>query len=114
MMRLGCPYRQKKFSFPLPLLLSSSLLSLVPTCFTVDRLLPTPDRILLIARSRSASATCPLCGSTSTRAHSFYLRRLADLPWQGRIVELQVRVRRFRCSSLECRPRIFAERLDIA
>src|SRR3954449_5110474 len=39
---------------------------------------------------------------------------LADLPWQGRIVELQVRVRRFRCSSLECRRRIFAERLDIA
>src|SRR3954453_19695039 len=114
MMRLGCPYRQKKFSFPSPVLLPSSLLSLVPSGLTVDRLLPTPDRILLIARSRSASATCPLCGSTSTRAHSFYLRRLADLPWQGRIVELQVRVRRFRCSSLECRRRIFAERLDIA
>src|SRR4051794_30078931 len=114
MMRLGCPYRQKRFSFPCPVLLPSSLLSLVPSGLTVDRLLPTPDRILLIARSRSASATCPLCGSTSTRAHSFYLRRLADLPWQGRIVELQVRVRRFRCSSLECRRRIFAERLDIA
>jgi transposase len=81
---------------------------------TVDRLLPAPDRILLIARSRSASATCPLCGGSSTRAHSFYSRRLADLPWQGRIVELQVRVRRFRCTSLECRRRIFAERLDIA
>jgi len=39
---------------------------------------------------------------------------LADLPWQGRVVELQVRVRRFRCTSLPCRRRIFAERLDIA
>jgi transposase len=46
--------------------------------------------------------------------HSFYSRRLADLPWQGRVVELQVRTRRFRCTSLQCRRRIFAERLDIA
>jgi transposase len=46
--------------------------------------------------------------------HSFYSRRLSDLPWQGRIVELQVRTRRFRCASLQCRRRIFAERLDIA
>jgi transposase len=90
------------------------LLSLVPSGLTVDRLLPAPDRILLLARSHSTSAACPLCGGSSTRAHSFYSRRLADLPWQGRIVELQVRVRRFRCTSLECRRRIFAERLDIA
>jgi hypothetical protein len=81
---------------------------------TVDRVLPTPDHILLIARSRSTGAVCPLCGGTSSRVHSFYSRRLADLPWQGRVVELQVRTRRFRCTSLECRRRIFAERLDIA
>lgn len=80
----------------------------------MDRLLPTPDRILLIARSRSTGAACPLCGGTSSRVHSFYSRCLADLPWQGRVVELQVRTRRFRCTSLECRRRIFAERLDIA
>lgn len=63
---------------------------------------------------RGTSATCPLCGGSSTRAHSFYSRRLADLPWQGRVVELQVRVRRFRCTSLGCRRRIFAESLAIA
>jgi transposase len=81
---------------------------------TVDRLLPTPDRFLLIARSSSASAACPSCGGTSTRAHSFYSRRLADLPWQGHVVELHVRVRRFRCTNFYCRRRIFAERLAIA
>lgn len=43
--------------------------------------------------------------------HSAYARRLADLSWQGRIVELQVRVRRFRCATAVCRRRIFAERL---
>src|SRR3954469_18441861 len=113
-MRLECPYWQDPLCFPCPVLLPRSLLSLVPSGLTVDRLLPAPDRILLIARSRSASATCPLCGGSSTRAHSFYSRRLADLPWQGRVVELQVRVRRFRCTSFGCRRRIFAERLDIA
>lgn len=49
----------------------------------------------------------------STRTHSSYWRRLADLPWQGRVVALQVRVRRFRCTNLDCRRRIFAERLAL-
>jgi transposase len=89
------------------------LLSLVPSGLTVDQLLPTPDRFLVIARSSSASAACPSCGGASTRAHSSYSRRLADLPWQGRIVELHVRVRRFRCTNFHCRRRIFAERLAI-
>jgi transposase len=81
---------------------------------TVDRLLPAPDRILLVARSNSRSAACPTCGRTSARVHSSYSRRLADLPWQGRRVELQVDVRRFRCTGADCRRHIFAERLAIA
>jgi len=113
-MRLECLYWQDLLCFPWSVLLPRTLLSLVPSGLAVDRLLPTPDRILLIARSRSPSATCPLCSGSSTRVHSVYSRQLADLPWQGRVVELQVRVRRFRCTSLACRRRIFAERLDIA
>jgi transposase len=79
----------------------------------VDQLLPTPDRFLVIARSSSASAVCPSCGGVSTHGHSSYSRRLADLPWQGRLVELHVCVRRFRCANFHCRRRIFAERLAI-
>jgi transposase len=81
---------------------------------TVDQLLSTPDRLRVIARSDSAGAACPSCGGASTRAHSSYSRRLADLPWQGRAVELHVRVRRFRCTNFPCQRRIFAERLVIA
>jgi transposase len=113
-MRLECLYWQDLLCFPWSVLLPRTLLSLVPSGLAVDRLLPTPDRILLIARSRSASATCPLCSGASTRVYSVYSRQLADLPWQGRVVELQVRTRRFRCTNLACRRRIFAERLDIA
>ena len=87
------------------------LLSLVPTGLTVDRVLPSPGPIVLVARPQSRAAACPLCDRPSTRVHSRYRRRLADLPWHGRIVELQVDVRRFRCANEACGRRIFAERL---
>ncbi len=43
--------------------------------------------------------------------HSTYQRHLADLPWQGRVVELRVQVRRLRCVNAACPRAIFAERL---
>jgi transposase len=85
-------------------------LSLVPSGLTVDRLLPAPDHIILITRSTGERAACPLCHQPSARVHSSYSRRLADLPWQGRILYLHLRVRRFRCANRDCRRRIFAER----
>jgi transposase len=53
-----------------------------------------------------------LCDQPSAWLHSQYSRRLADLPWQGRSVELLVRVRRFRCATITCSRRIFAEQLS--
>jgi transposase len=91
--------------------LPASVVSLLPAGLTVDRLLPGPDRILLLARSRRKRAPCPSCARPSGRRHSTYVRRLADLPWQGRIVELRVRVRRLRCANPACSRAIFAERL---
>ena len=89
----------------------TSALSILPAGLTVDRLLPGPDRILLVARSRRKRAPCPSCARPSGRRHSTYVRRLADLPWQGRVVELRVRVRRLRCANPACARAIFAERL---
>lgn len=77
----------------------------------VDRLLPADTHLVLEAHATSLSANCPLCDQPSTRRHSTYSRRLADLPWQGRTVELHLRVRRFRCANLTCPRRLFAERL---
>ncbi len=57
------------------------------------------------------SVACPVCGRSTARLHSHYLRTLADLPWGGRSVRLSLRVRRFRCSHSECPRRIFAERI---
>lgn len=59
----------------------------------------------------AASASCPLCGELSTRVHSRYVRTLADLPWHGVAVAVQLTVRRFFCEAAVCSRRIFAERL---
>jgi transposase len=56
---------------------------------------------------------CPLCGQATTRVHSRYRRRLADLPWHGLRVRLELSVRRFFCNMPGCHRRVFAERLSI-
>ncbi|UVK48268.1 ISL3 family transposase (plasmid) [Mesorhizobium sp. AR07] len=55
--------------------------------------------------------SCPSCGCGTGRVHSHYMRRVADLPWQGRVVEIRLHARRFRCANPQCRQRIFTERL---
>jgi transposase len=67
--------------------------------------------LTFVLQSTATTAACPLCGQTSARSHSGYLRRLADLPCQDRPVRLHLEVRRFFCANADCRRRIFAERL---
>jgi len=90
---------------------SKRLLPLVPADLVVDQVLPTPDHLTVMCRSRIAAPVCPGCGHPSSRRHSSYPRRLADLPWQGRRVQVEVQVRRLRCGRPGCAQRIFAERL---
>jgi len=73
-------------------------------------LIDSQGLILLLATMRR-TARCPLCARDSRRIHSRYRRALADLPWGGRPVTLQVWARRFRCGNRQCPRRIFVERL---
>jgi transposase len=84
--------------------------------------LPAPDRLVLesvektqtevIVRVRGKTVPqCPTCSSRQVSYHSQYQREIRDLPWQGRPVRLQLRIRRFRCRNRQCPQRIFAERL---
>jgi transposase len=91
--------------------LSKRLLPLIPAGLAVVQVLPTPDRVTIVARLRSTTATCPDCGTVSQRVHSRYERALGDLPWQGRPVTLRVQARRFRCLDPACPRQTFAERL---
>jgi transposase len=84
---------------------------IVPESLMVTALEFTGERIVIHARVASATARCPSCCTPSYRVHSHYPRTLADLPWAGLPVSLQVMVRRFRCPEPDCSQRIFAERL---
>ena len=94
--------------------LGSIRTALVPNELIVRQLLPGADRIILVTQPRSDTAACPLCKQMSRRVHSHYRRSLVDLPWQGRVVELRVEARRFRCPNPACSRTIFTERLGDA
>jgi transposase len=57
------------------------------------------------------TAECPDCHAGSTRRHGWQLRRLQDLPVQGRPVTLLVRVTRWRCQNRRCERQTFTDRL---
>jgi transposase len=86
--------------------------SLLPPGLAIQRVEIGPSEVTALARSRSATASCPLCGGATRRVHSCYERCLADLPAHGRRVRIRLLVRRFRCGKPGCRRKIFAERFQ--
>ncbi len=91
--------------------MTKRLLPLLPSGLVVEQVLPGPGRIVIVARPSLPISTCPNCHTPSSRVHSRYERRLADLPWQGRPVAIRLWVRRFFCVEPGCPRRTFAERL---
>lgn len=69
------------------------------------------DTLVVDARTTAAAASCPDCGTCTTRIHSRYLRIPRDLPVSTRRVQLRLHVRRFFCDQFACSRRTFAERL---
>lgn len=85
---------------------------LVPSAaLTVVKVLSSDECITILVKTRKKEAHCPVCRTVSRRVQSRYWRILADVPWQGTPVKLQVEVKRFFCDGVDCRRRIFAERL---
>jgi transposase len=84
--------------------------SLVPTGFVVESGFCEADRTIITVRSSRGFGLCPSCGAASRRVHSHYQRRVTDLPLSGRIVQLMVIARRFRCDAVLCGRQIFTER----
>jgi transposase len=86
-------------------------------------ILPDPERLHLIhlvatgaeitavVATTAVRAVCPLCGRSSSRVHSQYVRAVADVPWHGVPFRLRLHVRRFFCDEPTCPRAIFAERL---
>jgi transposase len=69
-------------------------------------------RLCIRARSGAEGAGCRRCGRFSSRVHSTYRRRLADVPVGGHPVVLWLGVRRFFCGNDGCRAVTFAEQFE--
>jgi transposase len=85
---------------------------LIPPSLHVDALLVGDDGLTIRVVAEEAGVHCPVCGEPADRVHSRTTRTLADLPWAGVTVRLQVRIRKFFCENPTCPRRIFSERLD--
>src|SRR5436309_13983667 len=77
----------------------------------LDYVVPGPEATTLVLTTCRTPVACPPCGHPATRIHSRYCRSLADLPWNGIAVRLQLHTRRFFCDQPHCARRIFAEPL---
>ena len=94
-------------------MVSKHLLPLIPAGLVIDRVVTGPERVIVTTHPSATWAACPACGRFSSRTHSHYTRTLADLPYQGRPVAIHVRARRFRCTTVDCPRRVFAEQLPL-
>lgn len=82
-----------------------------PQAIRLEKIIQHPSSLTLVVRATRAGAECPRCHSLSSRLHSHYTRSVADLPWHGVAVKLELRARRFRCKNSLCTKRVFCERL---
>src|SRR5215207_4322960 len=82
-----------------------------PTSIRLEKIIQHDCSLTLVVRTTRAEAECPRCHRPSTRVHSYYTRTVADLPWHGVSVRLELRTRRFRCQNSLCTKRVFCERL---
>lgn len=76
----------------------------------VDSLAVVEGMVVAVVAATRATAPCPICGQSASRVHSRYRRTVADLPWQGVAVRLDLHTRRFSCDAPTCPRQIFAER----
>lgn len=70
-----------------------------------------PQSITLVVKAVQPVARCPKCSQPSHSLHSHYQRTVADLPWHGVAIKLELQTRKFRCRNELCTQQVFCERL---
>jgi transposase len=91
--------------------MDASTLLADPSAIRLEKIIQHESSLTLVVRATRAQPECPRCHRPSSRVHSYYTRGVADLPWHGVAVRLELRTRRFRCKNSLCTKRIFCERL---
>ena len=82
-----------------------------PSLIKLEHFVSSPEAITVVVKTKQPQASCSLCHHPSQKIHSRYTRTLADLPWQGVAIRLELTVRRFFCLQDDCPRKIFAEQL---
>jgi hypothetical protein len=70
--------------------------------------------LVIFTASLARRVNCPICQTPSERVHSYYTRRVVDIPWAEAQVQIFIEVRRFYCLNQKCNRQTFAERLGPA
>ncbi len=91
--------------------MSSSPFLPLPAGLDIESTEMIEDQLVVQIVSTRATSPCPICFSPSSRVHSWYTRRVADMPCAGFRVRLLLHVRKFFCPVADCPRRIFTERL---
>jgi transposase len=91
--------------------MDASTLLADPTAIRLEKIIQHESSLTLVVKATPPRPECPRCRRPSSRVHSYYARSVADLPWHGVAVRLQLRPRRFRCKNSLCTKRVFCERL---
>jgi len=82
-----------------------------PSAISLEAFVSRQNLIILRVRAVQKAVCCPLCNKPSSSLHSRYVRQIADLPWHGVAIRLELNTRKFRCRNELCHRRIFCERL---
>ncbi|MEO6063436.1 MAG: ISL3 family transposase [Thermoflexales bacterium] len=80
-------------------------------CFEIDLVTHDERGWQVEMHSTSKMAACPSCGCMSVRVHSYYARKVRDVPVAAQPVKLVIRARRLECRNEDCRRKVFCERL---
>lgn len=82
-----------------------------PNAIEIEKFVSFDDKILIVVRTRKKTANCPKCNQPSSSLKTRYCRQLADLPWHGIAIRLELHTRKFRCRNEICLQKVFCERL---
>lgn len=86
-------------------------LLVAPDLLALEKITLRPEAVVLVVNSIQPTACCPRCQSPSLKVHSRYVRSVANLPWEGNAVRLELHTRKVFCRNAECRQKVFCERL---
>ncbi|BAZ11739.1 transposase [Calothrix sp. NIES-4071] len=67
--------------------------------------------ITLLVSSNQTSVEFSVCNSQTSKIHSHYKRKLADLSWASYSTSIKLHVCKFFCINFKCKRQIFTERL---